>query len=83
VQGYFTFWVILSLVWTLVALVAAAVLPILEAGPIIALMLKWTLSGCRSKKAEPAHSKTKLQPNVTLDDVQNPSEVILDKSSTG
>ena len=41
VQKYFTFWVALSLIWTLVALVAAATLPLVEAGPIIASMLKW------------------------------------------
>lgn len=36
---------VLSLVWTLVALVAAALLPLLEAGPIIAVMMRWGLGG--------------------------------------
>ena len=34
-KGYFTFWVVLSLLWSLVALVAAALLPLLESGPVI------------------------------------------------
>ncbi|KAK9812167.1 hypothetical protein WJX73_001283 [Symbiochloris irregularis] len=35
-KGYFTFWVALSLMWSLIALVAAAALPLLESGPVIA-----------------------------------------------
>lgn len=61
-QRYFTFWVALSLSWTLVALVAAAVLPLLESGPITASMLKWMLGGLCSK---PDQQEFTVTPGVT------------------
>jgi len=66
-----------------VALVAAALLPILEAGPIIAAMLTWPLSHFCSKQPEPSDSTVKLQPSVTSDHVRRPSEIVLNMSSTG
>ena len=81
-QGYFTFWVILSLIWTLVALVAAAVLPILEAGPIFGSMLRWTLS-FRSKQANPAESKAASHPSETFEELKIPSELVLGTASIG
>lgn len=82
-QGYFTFWVILSLIWTLVALVAAAVLPILEAGPIFGSMLRWTLSGFRSTQAKPAESKAASHPSETFEELKIPSELVLGTASIG
>ena len=65
------------------ALVAAALLPILEAGPIIAAMFKSPLSHLHSKQPEPSDSTRKLQPSVTSDHVRRPSEIVLNTPSTG
>ena len=71
------------MIWTLVALVAAALLPILVAGPIIAAMLTCPRSHFCSKQPDPSDSTVKLQSSVTGDHVRRPSDSVLNTRSTG
>ena len=59
VQPYFYFWVILALIWALVASVLAAILPILESREVVVTVLSKLVPGLGSLKRDTARQETK------------------------
>jgi hypothetical protein len=52
-QGYFTWWVVLSFIWSIVAFVLATLLPIVEAWREVALVLSHCFPFLRRYVKEP------------------------------
>jgi hypothetical protein len=74
-QGYFYFWVILALVWALVASVLAAALPLVESQEVFASVAKGLLPCLGFLKK---HSAKKAATDAEHADVSNPREPLDD-----
>ena len=58
-QPYFYFWVILALIWALVASVLAAILPILESREVVVTVLSKLVPGLGHLKRDTARQETR------------------------